>query len=289
MGGPLVSGDAGSSGYAIDRLPGRPAKPGESYYKDNYTWAVTKEFARRFCMPEEFIADDLKGAEAIAYWHGKPTGQSICKQEEGKEVCRPSVHGHWIELYVNSGSVPKYDPEVQFFIRDFRTSRDVLGTAERGRLLAEQKRLSDAIKRGEIPWPLGMRPPFVSRGYFGDRSATVFSYLARTSEKAAEVRAAGISEKLYVEGIYEGIDLIALEGWSNGSIAGRRYDKNPKFGWALGVRLQSDRNAYENYPDGYQHVIELPARITEEINRNDAASGAAFDSTVRSFLESMRK
>lgn len=37
-----------------------------SFYQDPYIWFVSREFAQRFCMPEGYIDDSLKGALALA-------------------------------------------------------------------------------------------------------------------------------------------------------------------------------------------------------------------------------
>ena len=43
-------------------------RPGKARYtKDNFLWVVTPEFARKFCMPPEFVSSELKGAEAVAF------------------------------------------------------------------------------------------------------------------------------------------------------------------------------------------------------------------------------
>ena len=37
-------------------------RPGKARYaKDPFLWVVTPEFAKRFCMPPEFVSTDLKG------------------------------------------------------------------------------------------------------------------------------------------------------------------------------------------------------------------------------------
>src|SRR6185369_16257448 len=66
-----------------------------TYIKDPCTWFVSREFAQRFCMPAEFIADDLKGAEAIAFRY-KPSDTETCRIAEGKEICNRE-HVLWME------------------------------------------------------------------------------------------------------------------------------------------------------------------------------------------------
>jgi thiazole/oxazole-forming peptide maturase SagD family component len=43
-------------------------RPGKARFaRDPWKWVVTPEFAKRFCMPEEFVSTELKGAEAVAF------------------------------------------------------------------------------------------------------------------------------------------------------------------------------------------------------------------------------
>jgi hypothetical protein len=35
--------------------------------KDTHVWVYTSAFAKRFGMPQEWVDDELKGAEALAY------------------------------------------------------------------------------------------------------------------------------------------------------------------------------------------------------------------------------
>jgi hypothetical protein len=38
-----------------------------TYTKDIHVWVYTSKFAKRFGMPQEWVDDELKGAEALAY------------------------------------------------------------------------------------------------------------------------------------------------------------------------------------------------------------------------------
>lgn len=267
---------------------GRPAKPGASYYKDNYVWAVSRDFAKRFCMPEEFIADDLKGAEAIAYRHGKPTGQEVCVVTDGKEICEMSRHGHWLEIYVKSGVVPKYDPQVGFYVRNYPTSKDVLGVSNKQTMVAEAKRNSDAGKRGETLEPPGQRRPYFGIGPQADGKRIKFRYLARMTPIKVDERSAALSEHYYMQNRYDGIDLIALESWSWGAIAGKDYPVDAPLGYAIGVTGEVYDAGSLVYPGGFLHVIELPQRIVRVLNVADRNGSKAFEEAVRNLGSSLR-
>lgn len=269
---------------------GRPSPDRTRYIKNDYVWAVTREFAQRFCMPEEFVVDDLKGAEAIAYWHGKPTGQEVCEIKDGQEVCALSRYGHWLEIYVKTGAIPKYDPEVGFYVRNYVTSGSVIGSPSRERIVEQAKKESDARKRGQILEPPGQRRPFYGIGPMADGKRLQFRYLARITPTQVDERSAALSEHYYRQNWYEGIDLIALEGWSWGAITGKeKLTPSPKFGYAIGVTGEIHDAGKLSYPDGFLHVIELPQRIVQVVNAADRRGGEGFDEAVRNLGASIKQ
>ena len=272
------------------RYEGRPSPGKNSYVKDPYVWAVTREFAQRFCMPEEFVADDLKGAHAIAYWHGKPTGKEVCEIKDGQEVCQPSRHGHWLEIYVKNGVIPKYDPEVGFYVREYASSANVIGSPRKERIIEQAKQNSDARKRGEILEPPGQRRPFMGIGPMANGKRITFHYLARTAPTQVDERPAALSEHYYLQNWYQGIDLIALEAWSRGAIVGKEKQlASPEFGYSIGVTGEIHDAGTLKYPDGFLHVIELPKRIVQVLNAADRGGGKAFEQAVRNLGASVQQ
>jgi hypothetical protein len=92
----LVGGLPASQAHAQPNYPNyrcpdgeyRGPEPGKaSYVKDEFTWFVTREFAKRFCMPESFVDEQLKGAEAIA-WRVRPSEEANCTLLDDKEICQ---------------------------------------------------------------------------------------------------------------------------------------------------------------------------------------------------------
>lgn len=265
------------------RYEGRPTPGKNSYVKDPYVWAVTREFAQRFCMPEEFVADDLKGAHAIAYWHGKPTGKEVCEIKDGQELCQASRHGHWMEIYVKNGAIPKYDPEVGFYVRDYVSSGDLVRTQQ-------ALRNADARNNGSYLDPAGKRRPYYGLGKLADGKRIRFHYLARTASSQVDERAAALSEHYYLQNWYEGIDLIALEAWSWGAIVGKENPlAAPKFGYAVGVTREIHDAGTLKFPDGFLHVIELPRRIVQVLNAADRGGSKAFEQAVRDLGASVQQ
>jgi hypothetical protein len=260
----------------------------QTYYKEDYLWAVTREFAKRFCMPDEYIADDLKGAEAIAYRH-KPSGIEACDVKDGKDVCGVVGRAHWIEIYVKGDvNIPKYDPEVRFFDnRDTPSSRSMIREGSLEGIRARQAKIFDARRRGEIVEPPGMRNPY--RGFTPEAQGkhTQFHYLARLTATQVEGRPAAYSVRYFHQDIYPNLNLIALEGWGGGNFAGPRYKEAP-LGYALGVTIAAQDVDKLNYPNGFLHVIEMPQRIMQVMNGIDRQAGQRFDDAMRGIVNSTR-
>jgi hypothetical protein len=57
------------------------------FTKDPWLWVVTPEFGKRFCMPSQFIDNDLKGAEAIAFRLLNKTDTENCQLKDAKTFC----------------------------------------------------------------------------------------------------------------------------------------------------------------------------------------------------------
>ncbi len=262
------------------RYQGRAAPGQARYHKDHYVWAVTREFAKRFCMPEEYIVEDLKGAEAITYRH-KPGDEEICQMRNGQEVCDPRVRSHWIEIYVkSSANIPKYDPRVEYYVANYPTSGSLISSVQ-------NSRNNVAREKGLFKDPLGNSRPFGGVGKIADGKRIVFGYLARDGARIYQERAASLVERYYRKNWFEGIDLIAIEGWSAGNISGSQFQE-AKQGYSIGVRREVYEHGKLAYPDDFYHVIELPRRIWQVINTVDREGGDAFDKAVRGLAESLR-
>lgn len=260
----------------------------ETYYKDDYLWAVSRDFAARFCMPEEYITDDLKGAEAIAY-RFKRGDREACDVKDGKDVCGVYGYSHWIEIYVKGdANIPKYDPEVRFFDnRNTLSSRSMIREGNQDVTRARLSKIFEARRRGEIVEPLGLRNPF--RGFTPEALGkhTQFHYLARLTPSQVEERPAAYSVRYFHQDIYPNLNLIALEGWGGGNFAGPRYS-DPPLGYALGVSTDSTSPGKPRYPNDFHHVIEMPKRIMQVMNGIDRQAGQRFDDAVRGLGSTIR-
>lgn len=279
----MLAAQVNSSGYGAcsDGQYAGQQSGREPYFKEVYTWAVSREFAKRFCMPEEYIADDLKGAEAIAYRH-KPSSIEVCEMKDGQRVCGIVSYVHWIEIYVKSNvNIPRYDPEVRFFDnRNTFDSTKMIMSGTREAIIEKQRRNDQARKRGEVLEPPGLRNPY--RGFTPEaqNKQTDFHYLARLTPTQVDERPAAYSVRYYKQNIYDGVDLIMLEGWGGGNFAGPRYTV-PPLGYAIGVTTASPAASKLKYPEGFHHVIEMPKRVMQVMNAIDLAAGQRFDDVMR--------
>ncbi|ATE61476.1 hypothetical protein [Thauera sinica] len=90
-------------------------KHGETFYRDPFVWAVTKEFAERFGMPRQWIDPALKGALAVA-WRITTIGRPLCGLGGDPEACSPAFTCQ-MDIYVdNDAPIPWRFDDVE---RDF--------------------------------------------------------------------------------------------------------------------------------------------------------------------------
>lgn len=237
-----------------------------SYVKDPYVWFVTKDFAERFCMPKEFIAPDLEGAEAIAFRY-KPSEFENCSVREGVETCRRQ-YLVWLELYVKStANIPKYEPAAGFFVREPVSS---------GSLISNGQALKNADRRRTTDWvdPLGRRAPFFGANKPDGKPRTTFSLLGVKADGTVRFRNL-FYEEYYQQNWVDGIDLIAVANASLTNPQAIQQSRELDVREAIGVlsgylgnqeQVQASKKRLEDFP----HVIKLPRRLTEIIRDIDA-------------------
>jgi hypothetical protein len=72
------------------------------FEKDPFVWAVSREFAERFGMPEAWIDPGLKGALAVA-WRTTNIGQEACGYGRNPDACWPPFTCQ-MDIYVDSSA-----------------------------------------------------------------------------------------------------------------------------------------------------------------------------------------
>ncbi|CAC9645293.1 hypothetical protein [bacterium endosymbiont of Bathymodiolus sp. 5 South] len=71
-----------------------------TYKKDIHVWVYTSKFAKRFGMPQEWVDDELKGAEALAYRLDLDVYGTKCGYFSNVENCRPST-ACVVDMYID--------------------------------------------------------------------------------------------------------------------------------------------------------------------------------------------
>jgi hypothetical protein len=282
---------------------GGPHEGARSFYQDPYVWFVSREFAKRFCMPDSYIDDNLKGALALAV-RLKPEEFTLCGFVGGPGSCPPKQK-LLIDVYIDNRkvSIPKADPSVQYYA----------GVVQNSGWLAASQRYIDARRRkGEITEVEGERRPFSPIGKDRDQWMK-FEYLA-VRDGIADSNGDFI-EDYYRKDWVQGIDLITLDAYNFG-YASHLDPENPRYkpgnedvypqkaldrtnpirGWAIGMAWGSDvakagKRAHMNtqyaipYPSSFLHTIELPKRAVQMIYAFDHKQGEQFFNSVKNAIQ----
>jgi hypothetical protein len=235
-----------------------------SYVKDEFSWFVTRDFAKRFCMPESFIDDQLKGAEAIA-WRVKPSEEAFCTLRDGKETCtRKNVFE--LDLYLKASlELPRSHPEVRAYWNDSQEP-----TNSGFKISNHQPSLNSIGRdRGTYRDPAGRVPPFFAFSGPEEKTRVSFLYLRVMPQGNLNV-VTNLVEHYYRANWFEGINLVSLRGSTAlglGTIDDPRNPNRDIRKFSIGVIRDS------NLPPGgmndlsqltrtdYAHVIDLPDKL----------------------------
>jgi hypothetical protein len=282
---------------------GGPHEGARSFYQDPYVWFVSREFAQRFCMPESYIDDSLKGALGLAV-RLKNEEFTLCGFVGGPGSCPPKQK-LLIDVYIDNRKVtiPKAVPGVKYF------SGVVLNS---GWLAGTSGAIADRRRKGEITEVEGEIRPFSP--YTKDRKDWMkFEYLAVRDGIADGGN--GFVETYYRADWAAGIDLITLDAYNFG-YAFHMDPKNPKWkpgnevaypqialdrtnpirSWAIGMGWGFDlekvgKRAHMNshyaipYPSSFLHTIELPLGVVQLFHAYDHKQGEIFFNSVKNAIQ----
>lgn len=274
-----------------------PREGARRFMQDPYVWFVSREFAKRFCMPEQFVDESLTGALAVAV-RLKPDEEVTCGMFMGRSDQCPVNNKLLIDVYVDNrkANIPKADPSVNYYAGKAWNSRWYLGTG----IPQMKKRYAGQSTEAE-----GERRPFspVLSKTVTEQSWTRFLYVAERKGWAS-------MEGQFIEDYYranwvDGMDLITLDAsYGFGDRRGRNPDAPPdpkdphhlepvkKFAIAI-VRGKDEApfgNAWQAndwykknvaYPKGYLHVIELPHKVSQMIYAYDQNEGDKFFNDIK--------
>lgn len=257
-----------------------PEQGKKVWTQDDYTWAVTRDFAERFCMPESMISDELGGAEAVAY-RLKPSDEATRRLEGGQEVCRHKAELQ-LELYIRSHlGLPKSHPEVQFY-------QAWWSEASSGSIIKTNQGLKRHYRRHAGAWtdPPGRTPPFNAN----EDKRTKFVYL-NFADKDAPHFVSNLYETYYQANWVDDMDLVRLEpsgALGLGMLSDERV-KLPSRRFGIGLIRERDfRHGREGGAkltrDRYAHVVDLPSRISDLIFAYDKQQGELFINAAKRAL-----
>jgi hypothetical protein len=244
------------------------AQPGKvRYAKDRYIWAVTPEFAKRFCMPQAFVSEELKGAEAVAFKLVPGGFGENCGFGGKVEVCSQGMDLRF-EIYINREVKLPVKNEVDFTApRHRNTSIGLLGHSK-----ASTEYQVKQNKANPVP---GFIPRFETNafglaGIQGDKVVWPITTLYLDEYRGK---------------LYDGsIDYIAVQG-STGNFRNRRMLKLNIREFALLMDRTGDKRKLEDIalPE-FPLVIRLPVAMSDLIQAMDNARGDDWEALGKKAL-----
>jgi len=231
-------------------------RPGKTRFtQDPYLWVVTPEFAKRFCMPEEFVSEDLKGAEAVAFSLKQNNDEVGCGWANNDKACIGEIVLRF-DVYLKSDTqLPKRSDGTYFQRLHVPSSMLVTKTPE-ARKKANQER--NQLTRG-----VASEYPF---------DPTQVSLLGIKGSRV-EWPICTLYPETYFARIFPGVDYYAFEG-SSGFFNNARMMK-------MGIRkfiiafdkLGEQRPSKEISVRELPHVVELPEWYSDKVAGMDRERG----------------
>lgn len=248
----------------------------KNYSHDKYLWVVTPAFAKRFCMPPEFVDEGLKGAEAIAFRMSTRTdGSDRCALIDGKEQCSGDRELRF-DIFLRSNlNLPAANPEVKFYDGSWDDAGGHISVNER---LSLPRRYAT----GEYKLPPGKLPHFQNPYNSFDRG-NYFS-LVGVHQGKGEWPITALSEWSYRADWAKGLDLVVLQNHPGlGSFDNPRMQALGIRRFAIVLNRRADtRNHWERrVPEDYAHVIWLPEKFFEKVRAAATGPGHGFFEQLR--------
>lgn len=254
-----------SDGYYSGPRPNRIR-----YIKDEYIWAVTPEFAAKYCMPEEFVEKELKGADAIAY-RILPQGAEQCGYGGKKEVCNAGVD-HVFEIYYKSSIPIKAISDTKYSYRALYMlpiSKHVLSS--------NKNRTQKDIFLDEIGKP-GVQKKYESIsmiGYKGSKPAWPIMALYQIQ---------------FEENLLPGYNYLSVHG-SMGGFGNPRMVPLKVNDFAIVIDFPNEARDDEvrDLRTDYAHVIYLPKKFVSQVRQVDDKGANEFKQLIKRALPEFNK
>lgn len=242
------------NGYYSGPRPGRIR-----YTKDPWIWVVTPEFAAKFCMPEEFVSSELKGAEAVAFKLTENHDEISCGWGDKVEVCNIPKSLRF-EIYIKSSVKLPKERDVPYFNAATIPSVYLLDSTEKER----QARIRGVKTNPHV-------------GAFGVFESSQIGLLG-VKDGRVEWPITTLGQEIFYSQVFEGIDLIAVEGLT-GFFTNPRMEKQNIRQFVIGFSNLGDYRSSNNKKklEELAHVIELPEQFTDKIRAADKARGVNYE------------
>ena len=237
-------------------------RPGKARYtKDNFIWTVTPEFARKFCMPPEFVSAELKGAEAVAFRIVEDADEERCGWGARAEVCARMKELRF-EIYLDASiKLPKKN-DLKVSSLPSRPSAMLISKGPK-----EWESL-DARRRLRLANPSSDPAPRIWPAF----ETTQFG-LDGVKDERVVWPIVTLSEAVWNESLFEGINYLALQG-STGFFTNPRMEKLDVKKFCIVVRKLGDTVKSDGRSlSEYVHVIELPELFSDRVRAADKARG----------------
>jgi hypothetical protein len=237
--------------------------PGKARYtKDKFIWVVTPEFAARFCMPPEFVSNELKGAEAVAFKIVENLDEESCGWGGREEVCAAEKELRF-EIYYKTGLIPKKNQVMQF---EWPNSSSRL-------LIGKSKLEWDAIKERAAK-------NRVDKTFHEVPFSNQFGLLG-VDDKQVIWPIVSLSQRAYFQGHAIGIDYLSIQG-STGFFSNPRMEKLGVKKFVIAVRKPNENKHDINRPlTDFAHIIEFPESFIDKVRLADKTRGSNIEALGR--------
>ncbi len=221
------------------------------YTKDTFIWVVTPEFARRFCMPEQFVDATLKGAEAIAYRIEADPFQEICGWGGNKEVCGAARRARFEVYLKNNQAIPKLN-DVQYYANSFAPSTVLITPSD-----YEFNYIRDQERKAPTPGAIKIF-----------ESQQVALVLGNAKEVKRPI--SSLYTQVYYKEFFKEHAFYAFYGLPGMMESALKVEKDARqFAIAI-MRLNDPKNNVHRPWQDYAHVIYLPEKFANAILQWDS-------------------
>lgn len=274
-----------------------PRQGKRNYSNDKYLWVVTLEFAKRFCMPEHMVSQELKGAEAIAFRMVDGGDNERCGvDDDGKAHCSEDSVGRF-EIYLpQSLNLPSANPEVKFFYGEYKDSEMHI-SSRKGQTGVEEKasRLM-RYRKGEYKLAEGRTNHFAHPYAHPDPGhlfALIYAHEGKGRWPVAPLREVGFRGDWI-----QGMDMVILEeqlgiqfAWELDHYKAAKLSPATRDGQYLIVMDKRDsqsggkRLSEKAIPQDHAHVIYLPHEFAQQIRQASMRRGGNWLDFVKTMQQ----